>query len=91
MKKLIVGLLIVMILPVTAMAGGGTVYGNIRPKEAGIEVKIVCENDSYYGDTNKKGDYEIKVRELGKCRLKVLYEDDWTCLLYTSPSPRDLN
>ena len=48
--------------------------------EEEIESRLICQTDA---------GWEMEQGPLAEERLSGLHESHWTCLLYTSPSPRD--
>ena len=73
----------------TALVGAVTDAGGLVLPGASVVAVNVGTRDTYEATTNAEGDYYIQFVRPGKYEISVTVNGFQTCLLYTSPSPRD--
>ena len=94
MEKCIIFLLAILCSNVNLFAQSeisGTVYNKNNECVCSVTITLYCESNSsstYEVMTDEEGYFEFKNIEEGNYFL-VASKDGYTCLLYTSPSPRD--
>src|SRR5262245_44437135 len=71
--------LVILMLAFTVLAIAGNVYGSItengKPVPQGVKLEVMCGANKYNAETDANGSYKLFVKDQGKCKLTVAYQN----------------
>jgi hypothetical protein len=79
MRREYIFLSLLLALGFAANAFAGKIYGSVteggKPVAQGVKVEVVCGANTYAGQTDAYGAFNVFAKDNGKCQLKVTYQN----------------